>query len=40
MQGKSGGFGLRNTIATSVKNIIEEIEKTKYNIWKTKYANS
>jgi hypothetical protein len=40
MQGKAGGFGLRNTIATSVKNIIDEIEKTKYQIWKTKYANS
>jgi hypothetical protein len=40
MQGKAGGFGLRNTIATSLKNILEEIQKTKYQIWKTKYANS
>ena len=39
MQGKIGGFGLRNAEATGIKNIIEEIQKTKYQVWKTKYAN-
>jgi len=39
MQGKAGGFGLRNTIAASIKNIIEEIEKTKYQQWKEKFVN-
>lgn len=39
MQGKIGGFGLRNSIATSFKNVLDEIKKTKYQIWKSKYSN-
>ncbi len=37
MEGKqSMGFGFRNVWATPVKSILEKIQKTKYNEWKTK----
>jgi hypothetical protein len=39
MQGKIGGFGLKNSIATSVKSILTEIEKSKYQSWKSKFSN-
>ena len=39
MQAKGGGFGLRNTIAASIKSIIDEIEKTKYQQWKERFEN-
>jgi hypothetical protein len=37
MEGKVGGFGFRNYIAAGIKNILETIEKKKYNEWKLKY---
>ena len=34
LTGKGGGFGFRNYWLTSLLNVIEKIEKTKYNEWK------
>jgi hypothetical protein len=39
MEGKVGGFGFRNYIAAGIKNILETIEKKKYEEWKKKYNN-
>ncbi|HLK30152.1 MAG TPA: hypothetical protein VKT28_16340 [Puia sp.] len=39
MEGKIGGFGMRNTLATGIKNVLDDIEKKKYAEWKTKYSN-
>ena len=39
MQGKVGGFGLRNYMAAGIKNVIDDIEKKKYNEWKAKYSS-
>ncbi|MBS1948517.1 MAG: hypothetical protein JST47_12190 [Bacteroidetes bacterium] len=37
MQGRASGVGLRNSMAGSIKNILDEIEKTKYQQWKEKF---
>ncbi|MEJ7587132.1 MAG: hypothetical protein WKI04_06190 [Ferruginibacter sp.] len=39
MQGKPMGFGFRNYWAGALKDVIEDIEKTKYNEWKSKYGS-
>jgi hypothetical protein len=40
LEGKTGmAFGFRNFWATPIKNVIEEIEKKKYNEWKSKYGS-
>jgi len=39
MQGKVGGFGFKNYFAAGIKNIIEDIEKKKYNEWKSKHGS-
>jgi hypothetical protein len=39
LEGKTGmAFGFRNYWATPVHNVLEEIEKKKYNEWKGKYS--
>jgi hypothetical protein len=37
MEGKVGGIGFRNYIAAGIKNILESIEKKKYEEWKSRY---
>jgi hypothetical protein len=40
VEGKASmSFGFRNYWATTVKNLLEAIEKKKYNEWKTKYGS-
>jgi len=34
-----GGFGFRNYWASTIKNLIDNIEKKKYKEWKSKYSN-
>ena len=39
MEGKTGmAFGFRNYWANPIKDVIEEVEKRKYNSWKAKYG--
>lgn len=35
----AGGFGFRNFWASTIKELIDEIDKPKYKEWKTKYGN-
>jgi hypothetical protein len=40
VEGKVGmGFGFRNYWATSIKKMLDEVEKTKYKEWKAKYGS-
>jgi hypothetical protein len=39
MNGKSGGFGLRNFWAASIYNVIKDIEKGTFSQWKAKYGS-
>jgi hypothetical protein len=40
MEGKTGmAFGFRNFWANPIKDVIEDIEKKKYNAWKSKYGS-
>ncbi len=38
LEGKVGGIGFRNYVAAGIKSILEQIEKRKYNEWKSKYG--
>lgn len=38
LAGRTGGFGLRNYWARSVKEVIQQIDKTSYTSWKTGYG--
>ena len=37
LMGEPGGFGLRNYWVRPIYNIIRDIEKKQYKIWKSKY---
>lgn len=39
MTGKAGGIGFRNYWASSIKNVIESIDKKKYKEWQSKYSS-
>jgi hypothetical protein len=38
MEGKISGFGLKNSIAGALKNVLEDIIKHKYSEWQIKYS--
>ena len=40
MSGKAAGFGFRNHWARTVYEVLNDIKKSKYKAWKTKYAKS
>jgi hypothetical protein len=35
----AGGFGFRNYWASTIKDLIDDIDKKKYNEWRTKYGS-
>jgi hypothetical protein len=39
MEGKAAGFGFRNYWAGGIKDVINDIKKSKYSAWKSKYGS-